>query len=115
MNRRHSYEDFKNMVKYLRSKDPLFSISTDIIVGFSGETEDMFQDTIKAFKECEFDFAYIARYSVRPNTAAAKVMPDDVPDEVKAQRWHILNDLLLKNIYKRNKLMIGREEEILIS
>lgn len=115
MNRRHSYEDFKAMVEYLRSKDPLFSVSTDIIVGFSWETDEMFQETVKAFKECEFDFAYIARYSVRPNTIAAKVMPDDVPDDVKAERWHILNSLLLENIQKRNKLMLGREENILIS
>lgn len=115
MNRRHSYNDFRDMVKYLRSRDPLFSISTDIIVWFSGETEEMFQDTVKAFKECEFDFAYIARYSVRPNTAAAKVMPDDVPDEVKAERWHILNNLLLENVSKRNKLMLWREEEIIIA
>lgn len=106
MNRRHSYEDFRDMVYYLREKDPLFSISTDIIVGFSGETEEMFQETIKAFEECIFDFAYIARYSVRPNTAAAKVLPDDVPDSVKAERWHILNEILLKNITKRNTLML---------
>lgn len=115
MNRRHSYEDFKNMVKYLRSKDPLFSISTDIIVWYSWETEEMFQNTVKAFKECEFDFAFIARYSVRPGTIASKVLPDDVPDEVKAQRWHILNDLLLENILKRNKLILGRTEKVLVS
>lgn len=115
MNRRHSYEDFKAMVEYLRSRDPLFSISTDIIVGFSGETDEMFQDTVKAFKECEFDFCYTARYSVRPNTLASKIMPDDIPDEVKAQRWHTLNDLLLENIQKRNELMLGRSEEVLIS
>jgi tRNA-2-methylthio-N6-dimethylallyladenosine synthase len=115
MNRRHNYEDFKNMVHYLRKKDPLFSISTDIIVGFSWETEEMFQDTIKAFIECEFDFAYIARYSVRPNTIAAKVMPDDIPDHIKSERWHILNTILLKNVQKRNNLMIWRTEEILIS
>lgn len=115
MNRRHSYEDFKAMVEYLRSKDPLFSISTDIIVGFSGETNDMFADTVRAFTECQFDFAYNARYSVRPNTLAAKLYPDDVPDEIKAERWHILNDLLLKNIGKRNELMLGRSEQVLIT
>lgn len=115
MNRRHSYEDFKAMVEYLRNKDPLFSISTDIIVGFSGETEEMFADTVKAFQECVFDFAYIARYSVRPNTLAAKIMPDDVPDAVKAERWHILNNLLLENIQARNKLMLGRREEVMIA
>lgn len=115
MNRRHSYEDFKKMVDYLRSKDPLFSISTDIIVGYSWETEEMFQDTVRAFKECEFDFCFTARYSVRQGTIASRMFPDDVPDEVKAERWHILNDLLLENILKRNKLMLGRTEKVLIS
>jgi len=75
----------------------------------------MFQETIKAFKEIEFDFVYIARYSVRPGTIASKMYPDDVPDSVKAERWHTLNNMLLESIQKRNKLMIGREEEILIS
>ena len=115
MNRRHSYEDFRDMVHYLRQKDPLFSISTDIIVWFSGETDDMFEDTIKAFKECIFDFTYTARYSVRPNTIAAKIMPDDVSDSIKAERWHILNSLLLENVRKRNSMMLGRNEEILIA
>ncbi|USN58721.1 MAG: radical SAM protein [Candidatus Peribacteria bacterium] len=115
MNRKHTYEDFKRQVDYLRSKDPLFSISTDIIVGFSGETEAMFQDTLRAFRECEFDFAFNARYSVRKGTLAEKMYPDDIPDSVKAERWHILNDTLLENITKRNQMMIGREEEVLIS
>lgn len=66
MNRKHTYEDFKEKVQYLRKKDPLFSISTDIIVGFSGETEEMFEATLKAFDECVFDFSYNARYSIRP-------------------------------------------------
>jgi tRNA-2-methylthio-N6-dimethylallyladenosine synthase len=66
----------------------------------------MFKDTINAYKECEFDFVYNARYSVRKGTIAAKIYPDDVPDEIKAKRWHKLNDLLLENIQKRNKMMI---------
>ncbi|MCP4523108.1 MAG: MiaB/RimO family radical SAM methylthiotransferase [Candidatus Gracilibacteria bacterium] len=115
MNRRHTYEDFKKMVDFLRSKDPLFSISTDIIVGYSGETEEMFQNTIKAFRECEFDFSFTARYSVRKGTIASKVLPDDIPESVKAERWHILNDILLENVTKRNKLMLGRVESIMIS
>ena len=75
----------------------------------------MFEDTIKAFKECIFDFTYTARYSVRPNTIAAKIMPDDVSDSIKAERWHILNSLLLENVRKRNSMMLGRNEEILIA
>ena len=115
MNRKHSYIDFKKQVEYLRSRDPLFSISTDIIVWYSWETEEMFQDTLDAIEECEFDFVYNARYSVRPWTIAAKLYPDDVPDKTKAERWHILNNLMKQNVGKRSELMIGREEDILIS
>jgi len=115
MNRRYTYEDFKNIVDYLRSEDELFAVSTDIIVWFSGETEEMFADTVKAMKEIEFDFAYLARYSVRKGTLASKIYPDDVPQEVKAERWHILNNILEENVKKRNSLMLDREEDILIS
>jgi tRNA-2-methylthio-N6-dimethylallyladenosine synthase len=115
MNRKHSYEEFRDKVMYLRQKDPLFSISTDIIVGFSGETEEMFEETIKAFTECEFDFCFTARYSVRNDTLASKIYPDDVPDSIKAQRWHTLNNLLLENITKRNSLMLQRTEPVLIA
>lgn len=73
MNRKHSYDDFKSQVDYLRSRDSLFGISTDIIVGFPGETEEQFENTVKAFQECEFDYAYIARYSPRKQTYAAKM------------------------------------------
>lgn len=115
MNRRHTYADFKKMVEYLRSKDPLFSISTDIIVWYSWETEEMFQETINALKELELDFAYIARYSVRPWTIGSKMYPDDVPDSVKAKRWHILNSVLEENVKKRWEKMLGRIEEVLVS
>ena len=115
MNRKHSYEDFKKMVDYLRSRDPEFSISTDIIVGYSGETEEMFQETIKAMSECQFDFSFTARYSVRPDTIAAKIYPDDITNELKADRWHILNNMLLETIQKRNKNMLWQTYEVLIS
>lgn len=115
MNRRHKYQDFKKMVDYLRSRDPLFSISTDIIVWFSSETPDDFEETIKAFRECEFDFTYNARYSVRKWTIAEKMYPDDISTEIKAERWHKLNDILLENIQKRNTKMLNRVEKILIN
>lgn len=115
MNRKHTYNDFKSMVQYLRSKDPFFSISTDIIVGYSWETEEMFQDTLKAVEELEIDFVYIARYSVRQGTLASKIYPDDVPDSVKAHRWHTLNTVLEENVRKRGERMLWVEEDILIS
>ena len=115
MNRRHSYEDFRKMVNYLRSRDPNFSISTDIIVWYSNETEEMFNDTITAYKDCEFDFVYNARYSVRKGTIAEKIYPDNISEDTKASRWHKLNDLLLESLTKRNNMMIWKIEEILIS
>ncbi len=115
MNRKHSYEDFKKQVDYLRSRDPNFSISTDIIVGFSWETDDMFNDTVKAFDECQFDFTYNARYSVRKWTIAAKMFPDDISDDIKAKRWHILNDKLFDSVTNRNSNMIWNIEEVLVS
>jgi len=115
MNRRHSYEDFRKMVDYLRSRDPNFSISTDIIVGYSNETEEMFEDTKTAFEECDFDFVYNARYSVRKGTIAEKIYPDNISEETKAERWHILNNMMIKSISNRNNKMIGKQEEILVS
>ena len=115
MNRRHTYPDFKKMVEYLRRKDPLFSISTDIIVWYSGETDEMFQDTVRAIEELEIDFVYIARYSVRTWTIASKLYPDDISDKVKADRWHRLNAVLEENVKKRWELMIWRIEEVMIS
>lgn len=115
MNRKHTYADFKAQVDYLRSRDPLFSISTDIIVGFPGETEEEFQATATAMRGCQFDFAYIARYSPRSGTVATDRYEDDISPAEKARRWNILNDILRETVHTRNALMVGREEEILIS
>jgi tRNA-2-methylthio-N6-dimethylallyladenosine synthase len=115
MNRKHSYADFKAQVEYLRSRDPLFSISTDIIVGFPGETEEQFQETVRAMEECEFDYAFIARYSSRSGTLATTRYEDDISPSEKARRWTILNDILRRTATARNNMMIGRTEEILIT
>jgi MiaB/RimO family radical SAM methylthiotransferase len=115
MNRKHTYVDFKSQVDYLRSRDPLFSISTDIIVGFPGETEEEFQATARAMRECQFDVAFIARYSARTGTTATNRFEDDISPGEKARRWTILNDILRVTAQSRNLLMVGRTEEILIS
>lgn len=115
MNRKHTYVDFKAQVDYLRARDPLFSISTDIIVGFPWETEEEFQATATAMCECQFDFAFIARYSPRSGTIATTKYADDITPEEKALRWTVLNDILRETAKSRNFLMVSREEEILIS
>lgn len=115
MNRKHTVKDFSKMVKYLREKDSFFSISTDIIVWYSWETEDMFQDTLDIVRDLEIDFVYIARYSVRPWTIAAKIYKDDISDSVKTNRWHRLNEVLEENVKKRWEKMLWKTFEVLIS
>ncbi len=115
MNRKHTYADFKAQVEYLRGRDPFFSISTDIIVGFPGESETDFELTAQAMIECEFDFVYLARYSPRPGTFAGDRLEDSVSPAEKARRWNVLNEILTQSARSRNERMIGRTEEILIT
>lgn len=91
MKRLHTYADYKAKIDRLRELVPDISITTDIIVGFPGETEEDYQSTQRALEEIRFDGAYIFKYSLRPGTPAEK-LPDDVPNEVKSGR----NNKLLK-------------------
>ncbi|MBU4298713.1 MiaB/RimO family radical SAM methylthiotransferase [Patescibacteria group bacterium] len=93
MNRPYTVEQYKNLVKKIRKKIPKINLSTDIIVGFPGETEKQFQNTVKLFKEIKFNYAYIAKYSPRPGTAAFK-LKDDVSLKEKKRRWKILNSYI---------------------
>ena len=114
MHRRHKYEDFLYIVNYLRKKDPEFSISTDIIVWFPWETDDMFNKTLKAYDELDLDFAFNARYSERKWTMASKNYQDDINSKIKSDRWHNLNNKLLENVIRRNSTMIWKKYLILI-
>lgn len=94
MNRWYTREEYLNLVSKLKNRIPGVTISTDIIVGFCGETEGQFQNTVSLAKQVGFTKAYIAMYSDRPMTAAHKVYKDDVPYSVKKKRWQILEDLI---------------------
>ena len=96
MNRWYSQEDYLNLAAKLRSKVKGINLSTDIIVGFPGETAKEFKNTVKLAKEVGFNKAYLAMYSQRPMTSATKLMDDNVPHTVKKQRWQILEDLINK-------------------
>jgi len=121
MNRGYTIKEYKNLVKkikrafkkYRKGLEKEIAISTDIIVGFPGETEKNFQNTVKLFKEMKFDMAYIAQYSPRPGTAAEK-MKDDVKKEEKERRWKILTEILKKIALEKNKKFIGKEIAVLI-
>ncbi len=95
MNRKYTVAHYKNLIKKIRQKIPKAIISTDVIVGFPGETKKQFQNTVKLFKEIRFDKAYINKYSPRLGTAAYK-LKDNVPLEEKKRRWKILESLVNK-------------------
>ena len=93
MNRPYTVEQYKNLVKKIRQKIPDINLSTDVIVGFPGETKKQFGNTVKLFKEIRFNIAYISKYSPRPGTAAF-LLKDDVPIKEKKRREKILMELI---------------------
>lgn len=114
MNRPYTRERYLEIIKALRKAKPDIAITTDIIVGFSGETEKEFKNTYNLYKEVGFDFAYLARYSVRKGTFAAKNLKDDVPNSEKARKWHLLNNLLTKITHEKLKSYLGKKTEVLV-
>ncbi|MDO8601060.1 MAG: MiaB/RimO family radical SAM methylthiotransferase [bacterium] len=93
MGRNYTATAYKNLVKKIREKIPDINLSTDVIVGFPGETKKQFENTAKLFKEIKFNYAYISKYSPRPGTVAFK-LKNNVPLAEKKRRCKILNDLL---------------------
>lgn len=108
MRRPYTVAKYKTIIKKLRSAMPGIALSTDIIVGFPGETKKQFKDTIKLFKELKFDMAYISEYSPRPKTFAAEHYKDNVPHEEKERRKIELNEVLKKTSAKYNKSLVGK-------
>jgi tRNA-2-methylthio-N6-dimethylallyladenosine synthase len=113
MNRPYTRERYRQIVDALRAARPDMYFSTDVIVGFPGETEEDFEQTRALFEACNYDMAYIFKYSVRSGTPAAG-MGDQVPEEVKEQRNAILLDILQKNSLRRASALVGTVEEVLI-
>jgi tRNA-2-methylthio-N6-dimethylallyladenosine synthase len=113
MNRPYSRDRYKEIVDALRAVRPDMYFSTDIIVGFPGETEEDFEATRALFEACNYDMAYIFKYSVRTGTPAA-AMSDQVPDEVKEHRNQVLLEILRQNSVRRNEKLLGTVEEVLV-
>ena len=114
MNRRYTREWFLDRVKAIRSKMPDCTLSTDIIAGFCGETEEEHQQTLSLMEEVRFDAAFMFRYSERAGTIAAKKYKDDVPDEVKARRLQEIIDLQHKHSLASNRADVGKTCEVLV-
>ena len=114
MNRTYTVEKFKDITKKLREKIPGISITTDIIVGFCGETEEEFKKTYDFFEEQGFEHAYISQYSERTGTTAQKFIKDDISPKVKKERWHKLNDLLKINSKTALERFIDKTVNVLV-
>lgn len=112
MNRRYTTEEFRAVTKRLRSKFPNAALTTDIIVGFPGETEDEFNTTYEFLKEIAFYKMHIFKYSQRKGTKAA-VMPNQVDGKIKEERSKKLIELSNENEYNYNKKYIGKQVEVL--
>jgi len=114
MNRPYTKEHYINLIKKIRSAISNCSISTDIIVGFCGETKEMFKETCDLYKEIRWDMAYSSQYSMRKNTAAHRTMKDDVPEKEKQRRWHELNKILKKCSLEHNKFFLKKTVNVLV-
>jgi tRNA-2-methylthio-N6-dimethylallyladenosine synthase len=113
MNRPYTRARYKEIVDALRAANPQMYFSTDVIVGFPGETEEDFAQTRELFEACDFDMAYVFKYSIRTGTPAA-TMGDQVAEDVKEARNQILLDVLQKNSLRRTQQLIGTVEEVLV-
>ena len=101
MNRWYTAKEYLLLISKIKYRILKIKFSTDIIVGFCGETDQQFKNTVKLVKLVGFEKAYISMYSSRFGTAATKVFKDDVPHKIKKQRWLILENLINKHRLKK--------------
>lgn len=113
MNRRYTKEEYLKLYNSIRNKVKKSSVTTDIIVGFPGETEEDFQETLDLVNKCKFDGAFTFAFSKRENTPAA-LMKETVSEEVKMDRLHRLNEVVNKYSNERNKSYEGQIVKCLV-
>ncbi|HXK43232.1 MAG TPA: tRNA (N6-isopentenyl adenosine(37)-C2)-methylthiotransferase MiaB [Anaerolineae bacterium] len=114
MRRGYTVEDYRRLVARLRERIPGVSIATDIIVGFPGETEAQFENTVALLETLQLDKAHIARYSPRPLTVATRRFKDDVPYEEKERRRRALEQVQARILKTLNARLEGQQVEVLV-
>ena len=113
MKRGHTVIEYKSKIRKLREIRPDISLSSDFIIGFPGETEEDFNNTMKLIDEMGFDKSFSFIYSKRPGTIAAS-LPDDVDQTVKKKRLAVIQDKLNENTEKISRSMIGSIQKVLV-
>ncbi|MBM3307017.1 MAG: tRNA (N6-isopentenyl adenosine(37)-C2)-methylthiotransferase MiaB [Candidatus Eisenbacteria bacterium] len=113
MNRRYTRADYLRLVRRIRERVPGVAITTDVIVGFPGETPDRFEATLSLMREVRFDSAFMFRYSPRPGTAAA-ALDDDVPEAEKVRRLEQVIRLQKRTSEELNAALVGSVQEVLV-
>ena len=113
MNRKYTREDYLTLVCKLRAVDPNIGISTDLIVGFPGETEEEFEETLSLVNEVKYDAAFTFIYSVRKGTPAESY-EDQITEEIKHIRFNRLLEAVNQGCKEKNAAFVGREETILV-
>ncbi len=113
MKRSYTRDWYMDRISAIRRIIPGCAVTTDIIAGFCSETEEDHQETLSAMREVGYDYAYMFKYSERPNTLAAKKYPDDVAEDVKSRRLDEIIALQQELSLKSNKLDVGKEFEVL--
>lgn len=114
MNRKYTREWYLERVAAIRHYLPDCAITTDLIAGFSGETEEEHQATLSLMREVGYDFAYMFKYSERPGTFASKHLPDDIGEEVKTARLQEIIELQNQLSLESNRRDVGKEFTILV-
>ncbi|RMC91247.1 tRNA (N6-isopentenyl adenosine(37)-C2)-methylthiotransferase MiaB [Aquitalea palustris] len=113
MKRGYTGLEYKSIIRKLRVLRPDLCLSSDFIVGFPGETEADFEQTLKLVKDLEFDFSYVFIYSARPGTPAANLL-DDTPHTEKVRRLEALNEVIEARGYAINQSMVGSVQRVLV-
>ena len=114
MNRKYDREWYLDRIRAIRKAMPDCGISTDIIAGFCGETEEDHKQTLSLMEEVGYDFAFMFKYSERPGTFASRHYPDDIPEEVKLRRLNEIINLQQSLSHESNKRDVGKRFEILV-
>ncbi len=113
MNRSYTREDYVGLTERIRARIPGISLTTDVIVGFPGETDEQFRETVSLMNGIRFDSAFMFRYSVREGTRAAELV-DDVPEGVKIERLETIIELQKRITTEINEALVGRDAEVLV-